>query len=413
MLTDEITIDAEFAALIPPPSAEERAQLESNLVESGGARDALIVWASPNGAVLLDGHNRHEICTRLGLPYRVQEMQFDDRSHATEWLIRNQFGRRNLSAYDRTSLALRLEETIAKRAKANVQRGGNNSEVGRQKSANPVDTRLEIAAAAGVSHDTVAKVKRIAQAVEAGEVPAETLAKLRTGEVSINRVDREIKVKRTEDRAKEAKREAAARGALHHCVRIGDFRTALDDLPDGCVDLIFTDPPYDRATVPLYEDMGRIAARLLRPGGSLITYLGQHAMPQVCDLLGRHLKFFWPLCCLHDGPGSVMSMLGIRVKWKPMLWFLNGGSRCDASMMVEDLVVSTKEKSDHPWQQAVVEAEYYIRKLTPEGGLVVDPFCGGGTTAIACLRAGRKVVTCDIDPEWAKIASARIEGEAS
>lgn len=301
---------------------------------------------------------------------------------------------------------------IAARAKANQAAGGGGGVAGCQKSdkvPDVIDTKREIAKAAGVSHDTVAKVKRIAEAVEAGEVPVETVAKLRTGEVSINRVDREIKTRKTEERAKEAKREAAAKGVLHQCVRVGDFRTALDDLPDGCVDLIFTDPPYDRETVPLYEDMARIAARILRPGGSLVTYLGQYAMPQVCDLIGRHLDFYWPLCCLHDGPGSVMALRGVRVKWKPMLWFVNGGSRFDTSMMVEDLVASTKEKSDHPWQQAVVEADYYIRKLTPEGGLVVDPFCGGGTTAIAAIQSGRKVVTCDVDPEWAKVASARIQ----
>src|SRR5437762_10705349 len=51
---------------------------------------------------------------------------------------------------------------------------------------------------------------------------------------------------------------------IHHC----DFRTL--ELPDASVDLIFTDPPYDRDSVPLYGDMANIAARVLRPGGSLL-----------------------------------------------------------------------------------------------------------------------------------------------
>jgi site-specific DNA-methyltransferase (adenine-specific) len=77
--------------------------------------------------------------------------------------------------------------------------------------------------------------------------------------------------------------------------------------------------------------------------------------------------------------------------------------------MVEDLVVSHKEKSSHPWQQSVVEASYYIEKLTPAGGLVVDPFCGGGTTALAAKQAGRKWITCELDPEYAAIATQRIK----
>ena len=58
-IADDIVIDAEFAALIPPLSAEERQQLEENVVEHGGARDPLVVWASKGKLTLLDGHNRY------------------------------------------------------------------------------------------------------------------------------------------------------------------------------------------------------------------------------------------------------------------------------------------------------------------------------------------------------------------
>jgi site-specific DNA-methyltransferase (adenine-specific) len=94
-----------------------------------------------------------------------------------------------------------------------------------------------------------------------------------------------------------------------------------------------------------------------------------------------------------------------------MLWFVNGGNRFDTATIVEDMIVSTKEKTAHQWQQSVVEARYYIEKLTPAGGLVVDPFCGGGTTAVAAKIAGRKWITCELDPEYAAIATGRIKGE--
>jgi site-specific DNA-methyltransferase (adenine-specific) len=241
-------------------------------------------------------------------------------------------------------------------------------------------------------------------------VDGDTLKKLRTGAVSINHVDKEIKKQRAEVRAVEKKKEAAAAGVIDgDIVRLGDFRTVLPSIPDGCVDLIFTDPPYDKETVPLYEDMAREAARILRPGGSLICYLGQYATADVCDLVSRHLQFYWTLCCYHEGPGQAMAMRGIRAKWKPMLWFVNGTGRFDTGSMVEDLVVSHKEKSAHPWQQSVVEASYYIERLTPQGGLVVDPFCGGGTTALAAKQCGRKWITCELDAEYASIATKRIK----
>ena len=406
-IADDIVIDAEFAALIPPLSAEERQQLEENVVENGGARDPLVVWASKGKLTLLDGHNRYEICTRLELPFDIEEVRFADRSHAEEWIIRNQFGRRNLSAYVRTQLALRLEDTIKRRS----QQGKRNdlSPIS-GKSVEGLDTHREVAKVASVGHDTVAKVKRIEEATSQGLVSDKTIDKLRSGEISINHVDKEIKKQRAEVRAVEKKKAAAAAGVLDgDIVRLGDFRTILPSIPDGCVDLIFTDPPYDKETVPLYEDMAREAARILRPGGSLICYLGQYATADVCRLVGNHLKFLWPLCCYHEGPGQVMAFWGIRVKWKPMLWFVNGGNRFDTSAVVEDLIVSTKEKSSHPWQQSVTEARYYIEKLTPQGGLVVDPFCGGGTTAVAAKQAGRKWITCELDPEYAAIATKRIK----
>ena len=407
---EDIKIDAEFAGLIPPLSAEERQQLEDNIVEHGGARDPLVVWASKGTLTLLDGHNRYEICTRLELPFDYEELRFSDRSHAEEWIIRNQFGRRNLSAYVRTQLALRLEQTIADRAKAKEKDRKSSTCQKSDKSIPTIDTKKEIAKVANVSHDTVAKVKRIEEATSEGLVSDATIGKLRSGEISINHVDKEIKKQRAEVRAVEKKKEAAAAGFLDgDIVRLGDFRTILPSIPDGCVDLIFTDPPYDKETVPLYEDMAREAARILRPGGSLICYLGQYATADVCELVSRHLQFYWTLCCYHEGPGQAMAMRGIRAKWKPMLWFVKGTGRFDTAAMVEDLVVSHKEKSAHPWQQSVVEASYYIERLTPQGGLVVDPFCGGGTTALAAKQSGRKCITCELDAEYAAIATKRIK----
>lgn len=416
---EDIKIDAEFAALVPPLTDDERSQLERNIVDHGGARDPIVAWVKAGNLTMVDGHNRYEICTRLDLPFEIEEMRFDDRNAAMLWIIDNQKGRRNLPDFTKVELELKRESIhAAMTAPRGGQEGNQNArkeKTNRQtfddsSDANDRRKDAKIGAAVGVSREQVAKVSRITKAVDEGFVDDDTLAKLRRGAVSINHVDKEIKKQRAEVRAVEKKKEAAAAGVIDgDIVRLGDFRTILPSIPDGCVDLIFTDPPYDKETVPLYEDMAREAARILRPGGSLICYLGQYATADVCRLMGNHLKFFWPLCCYHEGPGQVMAFWGIRVKWKPMLWFVNGGNRFDTSAVIEDLIVSTKEKSSHPWQQSVTEARYYIEKLTPDGGLIVDPFCGGGTTAVAAKQSGRKWITCELDPEYAAIATQRIK----
>jgi len=402
---EDIKIDAEFAGLIPPLSAEEQQQLEENIIEHGGARDPLVVWASKGTLTLLDGHNRYEICTRLELPFDIQEMRFDDRSHTEEWIIRNQFGRRNLSAYVRTQLALRLEETISKRSRQGQRTDLSQKSV---KSSPPLDTQKEIAKVANVSHDTVAKVKRIDAAEKAGKVDAETVAKLRTGEVSINRAVRDLKEQETAAKREAQKVVAIAKRQDVDGLYLGDFREIGEKIPDASVDLIFTDPPYDRKAIELYDGLGEFAARVLRPGGSLISYVGQIQLPDAVADLSRHLRYWWTCSCYHSGPSLLrMNEYGIVNGWKPMLWFVKE-TRGDKTTFINDVATGSREKSHHDWQQSEAEARYFIELLTEPDGFVVDPFCGGGTTPAACIGLGRKWAAFEINEANLARASERI-----
>lgn len=111
-----IRIDKEFESLIPPLSDDEFRQLEENCVKEG-IRDALVIWDNAGDWILIDGHNRYEIAQKHNLPYNHRRMEFPDRDAVKQWIILNQFGRRNLSAYDRSILALKLKPVIAEREK--------------------------------------------------------------------------------------------------------------------------------------------------------------------------------------------------------------------------------------------------------------------------------------------------------
>ena len=100
-------------------------------------------------------------------------------------MINNQFGRRNLSNYQRSVLALDLEHIFSERAKQNSVLSGGDKKSGLEISTNPIiekiDTRKEIAKVASVSDNTIAKVKVIqAKATE------EVKEKLSSGNLSIN-----------------------------------------------------------------------------------------------------------------------------------------------------------------------------------------------------------------------------------
>ena len=105
-------IDEEFKKLIPPLSVDEFQQLERNII-ADGCRDPLVIWEG----VLIDGHNRFDICSKHGIDFRTVNKSFTDRDEATLWIINNQFGRRNISDFVRAELALKAEPLIAARAK--------------------------------------------------------------------------------------------------------------------------------------------------------------------------------------------------------------------------------------------------------------------------------------------------------
>jgi N6-adenosine-specific RNA methylase IME4 len=179
-----IKINENFKRLIPALTQEEYKQLEDNILKEG-IREKIITW---NGYII-DGHNRYEISQKWGLDCQSESMHFKDEDEVKEWMILNQFGRRNLSNYQRSVLALELEEVFSKKAKENqaIQYKGNSL---KQISAEvkPIETRKELSKVANVSHDTISKVKHI----EAKATP-EVKQKLSTGEVSINQVYQEIK----------------------------------------------------------------------------------------------------------------------------------------------------------------------------------------------------------------------------
>jgi site-specific DNA-methyltransferase (adenine-specific) len=90
------------------------------------------------------------------------------------------------------------------------------------------------------------------------------------------------------------------------------------------------------------------------------------------------------------------------VRWKHLLWFIKGEKPqlpLDGNS-IHDLIESNRpDKSLNRFTQSTVEAEYIISKLTIEGMQILDPFLGGGTTAIAAVNLNRRFTGIDISAE--------------
>lgn len=95
--TGEFEIDPAFKDLLPAQSADERARLEASLVAEG-CREPLVVGAIGDRRVLVDGHNRLEICRAHELKYDIVAREFATIEEAKVWAFGTQLARRNLSA---------------------------------------------------------------------------------------------------------------------------------------------------------------------------------------------------------------------------------------------------------------------------------------------------------------------------
>jgi N6-adenosine-specific RNA methylase IME4 len=150
-------IDPEFKKLIPALSAEEYMQLETNINEDG-CRDPLTVWQEEN--LLLDGHNRFEICKRYGMEYELFFVSLPDRQHAINWIINNQLGRRNLNPTQAMDLrGRRYNSAKAQGNRTDLDTSGKNY----QKSET---TAQKLADEYGVSEKTIRNDGKFAESVD-------------------------------------------------------------------------------------------------------------------------------------------------------------------------------------------------------------------------------------------------------
>ena len=108
-IKNELIVLEILKKFIPPLATDERTQLEQNILQFG-CKDPLIVWETKKGIieptsttpnelcyVLVDGHNRHEICQKFNLDFRINLIEIPSLEQAQDFMIDHQLGRRNLS----------------------------------------------------------------------------------------------------------------------------------------------------------------------------------------------------------------------------------------------------------------------------------------------------------------------------
>jgi site-specific DNA-methyltransferase (adenine-specific) len=201
-------------------------------------------------------------------------------------------------------------------------------------------------------------------------------------------------------------------GRLH----LGDCLEVLRGLPDGCVDAVVTDPPYNVGIdYGVTTDDGRAdyeswcrrwfaeVRRVCR--GAVAVSVGQSNLSMWATLAAPDWWLAW------WKPAAMGRCAAGFNNWEPIaLYGRPYRAGCDvirAEILPDDSVAG------HPCPKPLQWGRALVRMLCPPGGTVLDPFMGSGTTGVAAVMEGRKFVGVEISPEYFAIAQKRIcEAEA-
>lgn len=240
----------------------------------------------------------------------------------------------------------------------------------------------------------------------------------------------------------------------------GDCLERMKEIPDGCVDMVLCDPPFNTTAakwdkmVPL-EDMWKQLKRVIKPCGVILLHSTQ---PFTTKLISSNLEQFkyslyWkkskgsnfphapnmPLKIIEEilmFTGGVVGHIsqagdkrstynpqGIRegvtvVKQSPNTSELKyhresqsnhkGGYKCKAEGYPTSLLEFKSENGLHPTQKPVALMEYLVKTYTNEGETVLDFTMGSGTTGVACLNLNRSFIGVEKDDDYFQIAKDRI-----
>jgi site-specific DNA-methyltransferase (adenine-specific) len=230
-----------------------------------------------------------------------------------------------------------------------------------------------------------------------------------------------IGLARAEERARIASmdriRADAAAGPSQHVgdgweLRTGDFRKVLADLADQSADAVVTDPPYDNDGVPLYEPLGAFCLRVLKPGRLAVVYAGHLQLDREMELLTRGgLTYMWHGVNVLSGRHTRVRVRMVFGQHRSVLLYSAGPYR--PRTWLNDIVFAEgrggpEERPLHPWQQALEPVRHWIRQVSEPDELIVDPFLGSGTTAVAAVMEGRRFIGCDIDPGCVETTRRRL-----
>ena len=336
-------------------------------------------------------------------------------------MINNQFGRRNLSNYQRSVLALEMENVFSEKAKVTkIEKISQFRQTGEkvQISAPTEKTREQVANVAKVSHDTIAKVKVIqAKATE------EVKEKLSSGNLSINEAYKEIKTveKAAEIREKKQQDELL----LQTTIKVDDYDfihnksilDCVDVIPNG-IRVLLTDPPYGQGFVSnrrvisekdkgianddniedaliLLDKTLNIMYDKMQNNSFAFVFTSWRYEPEFRAVFEKYFDLRSSIIWVKNNHGSGDINGAFAPKHERILFGVKGNPKL--KYRLPDVLNGDEIITAHATAKPIDLLRELIKVTSVEGDIIAEPFAGHGSTIIAALDLHRKVFASEID----------------
>ena len=234
----------------------------------------------------------------------------------------------------------------------------------------------------------------------------------------------------------------------------GDCLERMKEIPDGSVDMVLTDPPYGTTAckwdsiIPL-EPMWEQLKRVIKPNGAIVMTASQPFTTTIIASNTGMFKYEWiweksngtnflntkfqpfkvhenvlvfgSMATSYSKKGT-LSYNPQKTKGEPYELTRGKGkmkfhqdpckqpaSKNNGDRMPRSVQRVNEERGLHPTQKPVALMEYLIKTYANEGETVLDFTMGSGTTGVACVNLGRDFIGIEMDDDYFRIASDRIE----
>lgn len=192
----------------------------------------------------------------------------------------------------------------------------------------------------------------------------------------------------------------------------------FEKLPDKSIDLVLTDPPYglntkgvdNDSSLDLFYSVLPESHRVLKDNAFFATFFSTKFLPLVFK--NNPFKYFWTFV-LYCPNGRVFSPIGIT-KYMSCVVFKKGSPRMPKKG--KDIFVDTPGKLvepdegfiDHPTPKPKTFIKEILLMFSRKGDVVLDPFVGSGSTAIACKQTERNFIGFEINQKYCELARSRL-----